>query len=248
MARLPFRVRRETEWEQYRARTFFTKEPETVAWIRAFKPGDRFLDIGANIGLYSLYAASRGHKSLAVEPHTGNFHALALNVRTLNPGIPVEILFGAAGDKPFRPADFLCDTDTPGTSGGQLRLERAKTKGFKVRTIYVYSVDMLMEMTLKGGPFQHIKIDIDGQEKRVVAGMRKSLRRKAFKSCLIEVSKKTKTEIVHIFEKAGYTQDVCFNAMEPHSRERREQENIDAENIIFAKPGTFPNVRSDDDE
>ena len=37
-----------------RAFTFETKEPETLNWIRGFDAEDNLLDIGANIGIYSL--------------------------------------------------------------------------------------------------------------------------------------------------------------------------------------------------
>ena len=45
------------EITNWRVHTFFTKEPETLNWIDSFS-GDKivFWDIGANIGLYSIYA------------------------------------------------------------------------------------------------------------------------------------------------------------------------------------------------
>ena len=42
---------------EYRVNTFLTKEPETINWINTFKEKDIFWDIGANIGLYSIYAS-----------------------------------------------------------------------------------------------------------------------------------------------------------------------------------------------
>ena len=33
-----------------------TKEPGTIAWIEGFTEDDVFWDVGANVGLYSLYA------------------------------------------------------------------------------------------------------------------------------------------------------------------------------------------------
>src|SRR6516225_6500482 len=41
----------------WRARTLLAKEPETIEWIDSFRAGDVFWDVGANVGLYSLYAA-----------------------------------------------------------------------------------------------------------------------------------------------------------------------------------------------
>ena len=43
----------------FRYTTYFTKEEGTLAWIRNnAKKGTVFFDIGANVGLYSLYAAN----------------------------------------------------------------------------------------------------------------------------------------------------------------------------------------------
>ena len=41
----------------WRVDTFFTKEPETLEWIDNFEKKENltFWDIGANIGLYSIY-------------------------------------------------------------------------------------------------------------------------------------------------------------------------------------------------
>ena len=43
----------------YRADTFSTKEPETLSWIDSFDVKSTFWDIGANIGVYSCYAAKK---------------------------------------------------------------------------------------------------------------------------------------------------------------------------------------------
>ena len=41
-----------------RANTFSTKEPETLEWIDKSESDGVFFDIGANVGLYSLYYAA----------------------------------------------------------------------------------------------------------------------------------------------------------------------------------------------
>ena len=52
-----------------RIKTYATKEPETLQWIDEFEKGSVLWDIGANIGLYSLYAAkSRQCRVIAFEP------------------------------------------------------------------------------------------------------------------------------------------------------------------------------------
>ena len=63
-----------------RALTFETKEPETLNWIRGFDAEDNLLDIGANIGIYSLYAAYKGGNVTAIEPDALNYALLNLNI------------------------------------------------------------------------------------------------------------------------------------------------------------------------
>ena len=47
------------ELSKWRVETLYTKEPETLEWIDEFEQNKEiiFWDIGANIGLYSIYAA-----------------------------------------------------------------------------------------------------------------------------------------------------------------------------------------------
>ena len=64
-----------------RALSFETKEPETINWINNFDKDDCLLDIGANVGLYSLYAAYRKHNVISIEPDALNYALLNLNIR-----------------------------------------------------------------------------------------------------------------------------------------------------------------------
>ena len=44
---------------QFRVNTFSEKEPETLEWIDTFPDNSTLWDIGANVGLYSIYAAKK---------------------------------------------------------------------------------------------------------------------------------------------------------------------------------------------
>jgi len=66
---------------QYRADTFSSKEPETLEWIDGIPKGSVVWDIGANVGLYSCYAAKqRACRVFAFEPSVFNLELLARNV------------------------------------------------------------------------------------------------------------------------------------------------------------------------
>ena len=66
---------------EFRVETFSSKEPETLNWIDGMPQGSVMWDIGANVGLYSCYAAKhRGCKVFAFEPSVFNLELLARNI------------------------------------------------------------------------------------------------------------------------------------------------------------------------
>ena len=65
----------------FRVDTFRSKEPETLEWINKFEKNATFWDVGANIGLYSCYAAKKKScKVYAFEPSIFNLEWLGRNV------------------------------------------------------------------------------------------------------------------------------------------------------------------------
>ena len=66
---------------RFRLDTFCTKEPETLEWIDSIPKGSILWDIGANVGLYSCYAAkARNCQVFAFEPSVFNLGLLARNI------------------------------------------------------------------------------------------------------------------------------------------------------------------------
>ena len=65
---------------RYRAESFSVKEPETLEWIEEIPTGLNLWDIGANVGLYSIYAAKKGIRVYAFEPSVFNLELLARNL------------------------------------------------------------------------------------------------------------------------------------------------------------------------
>lgn len=227
MKLLPFKMRQKTDLEKWRADTFWTKEPETLAWIDSFKPEDVFFDVGANIGIYSLYCAAV-HPDVAVlafEPAIANFRSLDYNI-TLNgfenitPGMTA--IGNVDGFVKFLAA-FADDGVSPaGASGGQVSLQ-----GVVIPAVTIDSLAIAPD---------HVKIDIDGQELDVLLGMIETL--PEITSILVEVTPDTKSSIMHWMSRstwAGLTTLNRFNTMTPHSRERRIREGIPQENIVFTR-------------
>ena len=80
----------------------------------------------------------------------------------------------------------------------------------------------------------HIKIDVDGQENKIVEGMQGILKEDYLQSVLIEVNN-NKDYIMKTFLDAGFSTDNIFNKLENHSRVRRHNEMIRAENVVFVR-------------
>lgn len=233
---LPFLMLAETDLEKHRRQTFWYKEPETIAWIDSFADGDTFWDVGANVGIYSLYcAAMHPHTTIhAFEPHRGNFahlrqNALINNFWFLHPH-HCAILDHGATDIFYEPP-----REEIGASGGQA--EVARSDSHVHYPVWVTSLDALTE------PFgvpQHVKIDIDGQELRVVLGMANLLQERGLRSVLIEVDLTQHHErdaVCGIFFAAGFDMLNPFNTLPNHSRHRRAKEGIHVENVIFTRRG-----------
>lgn len=229
----PFHMRCDTPMELYRWQTWATKEPETIAWIDSFEPNTCFWDVGANIGIYSLYCGSlnRNIRVLAFEPHEGNNTKLHLNRDesrfTEHPEgfAMIEVLKFALGNEVAQRLLYVPD-HMEGATGAQVNTER----GWPVD---VETIDHLVNV-FPGYPTpDYLKIDIDGNEIQVLQGAARTLLE--VKSVLVEVSKASKVAVWYFMRAAGLVPDDSFNLMTPHSRERRAREKIDAENIVFTR-------------
>jgi FkbM family methyltransferase len=214
----PFKMIISNEIEQWRYDTWDTKEPETIAWIDSFINGDVFFDVGANIGIYSLYCAAIHPKCniIAFEPDKKNYNRLVENIG-LNYFTKIFPLISIVSDKTGCMGFESCYSEI-GSSGGQMCVE-----GNYICT----SID-------SWDCPNHIKIDIDGQELKVVHGMKETLKNKTLKSVLIEIDL-DREEIIEIFFDNDFTIDNIFNRMPNHSRVRRAKEGINVENIIFTR-------------
>ena len=81
----------------------FYDAEDRLALAELAEDGAVFVDIGANIGLYSFstarsFAAFKNTKIVSVEPHPEIHRRLAFN-RNLNPSLPIELFQGGIGAK-----------------------------------------------------------------------------------------------------------------------------------------------------
>ena len=222
MKPLPFQMKQDTDLEKWRADTFWQKEPETIAWIDSFESGCVFYDVGANVGVYSLYLASRDINAsiYAFEPQQSNYKALCENI-SLNRFQNIHPRC-AAISKSSGLCFFREKFTTAGATGGQIDGTASELQTVAVRK---YAIDDLDQP-------DYVKIDIDGLEFDVVVGMIRTLL--SVKSVLIEIGSE-RGYIDRIMHMAGLCPDARFNDMKPHSRERRQREKIPEENVVYTR-------------
>lgn len=169
--------------------TLFTKEPGTIDWLNAFRPGDAFVDIGANVGMYSIYAAvvSRA-RVFAFEPESQNYAELCRSI-FFNEEVRGDILAwcAAIGEQPVEVSRLLVRELNTGDSfhdfGEPSRNYVSETR-FAQGSV-AFSLDHLVSTRVIPEP-DHVKIDVDGHENKVVRGMQGLLERRAIRSVLIE--------------------------------------------------------------
>ena len=173
----------------YRALSFRTKEPETLGWIDSFKNDAIFWDVGANIGLYSVYAAKvRNCQVFAFEPSIFNLELLGRNINynqlSSNISIVPLPLFSRSGFDSFRLTDVAWGGAHSSFS------EDIDQDGEKIDSSFDYKVCGVSPKDLIGyfGCPQpdYIKIDVDGIEHLILEGLSPIL--KEVKSVLVEVN------------------------------------------------------------
>jgi FkbM family methyltransferase len=173
----------------WRYDTLLEKEPETIDWINGFRPGETMWDIGANVGIYSVYAAMRGINVMAFEPHFANYFQLCVNImlnslqqrvmpmcmaltrrKEINTINLASIEFGSSMSSFGSNLDFRGNPYQPEFSQGMVGI----------------NIDSFIDEFQIAYP-DHIKIDVDGIELDIVEGGRRMLANPKVKSVSIEL-------------------------------------------------------------
>ena len=200
---------------QKRIRSLLDKEPLTVPWIETFKPDEVVVDIGANVGMYAIYAGVVGCRVFAFEPE-------ALNYAELNKNIFVNDLHGrvtaycmAITDEADVSVLHLSQFSYAGSHhdfgenwwvsdkliGGR-NIERDKRPQ---QGCVSFPLDELVARQVLPPP-NHIKIDVDGFEYKVARGAAETFQRPELKTILLEVDFKIpkSLEIVSHLRQQGW--------------------------------------------
>jgi FkbM family methyltransferase len=136
-----------------------------------------FVDIGANVGLFSLFVAAtaRAARILAIEPEPGNFARLAFNIAA-NPGLPITPLALALGETEGTAVIMLNARDrggtrmvAGGTQVGGIQAAGTQAAGTRPGGVEVKCRPLIGVVTDAGlTGIDALKIDVEGAEDKVL--------------------------------------------------------------------------------
>lgn len=163
------------------------KEPWTVAFVDGMQHGDVFYDVGANVGPYSMIAATAGHRVIAIEPGFANYTALLHNAvlnDCLDKIICLPVALGPATGLTWMHYQDLQPGAANHVIGQPVRTD--SPLWFHRQRIMQWRLDDLVGALDLPWP-THIKIDVDGGELGVLEGAAESLASPSLKFVLSEM-------------------------------------------------------------
>lgn len=189
--------------------------------IHLLRPEDLFVDVGANIGSYTILAASVcGAEVIAFEPDPGTYGSLFDNINANNIQSKVEVIQKAVGSEEGE-ISFSTGLDTmnhvvaPGSGAANASL----------RTVQVTSLDQV----LRGKQPVMMKIDVEGHEPSVVAGAAEVLANPSLLAIEIETVDQA---VLKALTEAGFRQ--C--SYDPFTREcKASSERRSGHNSLFVR-------------
>jgi FkbM family methyltransferase len=189
-----------------RAKSLLTKQPATIEWIDQFSADSVFWDVGANVGVYTLYAALRGKtRVVAIEPAAVNYFLLTANCEANRLDGRVDCLLLGLGDgravtrlavSQFEPARSFSFRERPN--------QRYSFDGRQAALIL--SIDDLVSTYGLPCP-NYIKIDAPGMSEAIIAGGMQTLQRPDVREVHIELREQSKggRRIAEMLAQAGFS-------------------------------------------
>ncbi len=139
------------------------------------RSGDLFVDVGANVGAYTVLASGVADaRTVAFEPNPGTFRYLAENVRMNDLAESVTMYNAAVG----RAEGNLRLTDNLGTENF-VCVDGHESSGVEVRVVS-------LDAALGGETPALIKVDVEGFETEVFGGAGKTLSETALQAMIVE--------------------------------------------------------------
>jgi FkbM family methyltransferase len=173
----------------FRINTFYEKEPELIEWVEKFG-GGTFFDVGANIGLYSIYYAKKFNSSkvYSFECAPKNLKQLTRNVNTNHVQDRTYVISNPLSDD--NSLSFVIEGDLiegSASTAFNSELEYSKSDNPNKFLTLGFSLDWLFENHLLIDIPSLLKIDVDGIEDKILNGSKMILVNKNLNSIYIEV-------------------------------------------------------------
>lgn len=176
----------------YRVESFSDKEPETLEWIEEFGRNKAVLfDIGANIGLYSIYHNKlNGGKCFAFEPSFFNLKLLLKNVNINNCQGMTSIVSNPLSDS-MGFSEFRYGSNVEGGAlsafGVNFGHDGKRINSQISCNVLGFSLDWMLDNKAIEVP-NLVKLDVDGIEHIILKGAKKVLTHPDCVSILVEVN------------------------------------------------------------
>ena len=179
----------------WRVDTYFSKEPETLEWIDSFEKKENliFWDIGANIGLYSIYNSLKNPKSttIAFEPSSSNLRVLTRNISINNlekniKVVPIPLTNKENIFQKMNEGHFI-EGGALNSFGEKFDFEGKEFKPTMKYNLFGTTMNYFIENSILDIP-DYIKIDVDGIEHLILEGGDKFLNNKKVRSISIEIN------------------------------------------------------------
>jgi FkbM family methyltransferase len=187
-----------TKLSSFRACTYLSKEKETILWMDKFgSKKNIFFDVGANVGVYSLYYASLYKtRVFAFEPQYNNLSLLSRNLKLNNLQSYVTLVPNPLYK--INKIDFLFSSSNNEAASASATFKKKNffiSKDFEKKLMMSFSIDFLVKNNLVPIP-NIIKIDVDGNELDVIKGAQKTISTRNCKSILIEKNNKISDDLI----------------------------------------------------
>lgn len=216
--------------EVWRAETAFTKEPGTIAWLDQVQPGEVFFDVGANVGIYSLYAASKGAIVYAFEPHLPNAVSLMQHAASCGLSKRISVVTAAVSDE-CRWGPFTYHSLEVGSSASQFGGWPMSSRCGVVEQ--KWSVTLASFAKMLNSPAL-IKIDVDGIEAKIVQGLQGDAC--GARSVQVELRPTNRARVIALMQERGYRVDhVHYTANGQAAIAKGADPNDLEDNTVFVK-------------
>ena len=200
-------------------------EPHISSHLKEMvRPGMVFVDIGANIGFYSMLAASKGAEVEAFEPHGRNIWFLKKNAEINKFNINIHPVALADSERLFLYA--------PIGGNGQIAELTDSVPAEDHQILQARSLDCVLGQKIPS----IVKIDVEGAEGIVMRGAQRSLDAKPvvfseFSAAAMNAGPVSAIEYLNMFVLRGYKLSLCRRdgSLKSVDAKQLEQASLDSE-------------------